>query len=62
MLENFDTNHWIGFVKKDVFGLKKIKEINNIFDLKENILREIPKNGSIMMLFYVSIKVSPLKK
>ena len=64
MLENFDTNHWIGFCQKRRFWLKEdSKEINNIFDLKENILREIPKKWEHYDAFLCTpIKVSPLKK
>ena len=65
MLENYDESTWIGFCQKRRFWLKENskKKINNILDLKENILRTIPKAWESYDAFLCEpINVSPLKK
>ena len=60
-----DNDDWIGFCQKRRFWLKENpkKEIKNILDLKENILRTIPKAWESYDAFLCEpINVSPLKK
>lgn len=62
-LEKFDNNTWIGFCQKRRFFIKNNSyDINNINDLKHNIIRSIPDEWSSFDAFVCEpIKVSPAK-
>ena len=62
-LEKFDNNTWISFCQKRRFFIKNNSyNINNINDLKNNIIRSIPdKWSSCDALVCEPIKVSPAK-
>ena len=63
MLNNLDENLWIGFCQKRRFWIKdNSSKINNIDDLKKNILRSIPNEWSNYDAFICEpIEVSPAK-
>ena len=63
MLNEFDKNTWIGFCQKRRFWLKDNSDkISNIYDLKKNILREIPEKWESYDAFLCNpINVSPAK-
>ena len=64
MLPEFNDNTWIGFCQKRRFWIKEnSSSINNIEDLKKNLLREIPKKWEQYDAFICDpIRVSPVKK
>ena len=63
-LNNLNKNLWIGFCQKRRFWVKdSAKKINNIQDLKDNLLRKIPEDFEKYDAFICEpISVSPAKK
>ena len=63
-LKNLDDNIWISFCQKRRFWIKDhLSKIDNIHDLKSNLLRSIPDEWNGYDAFLCNpIKVSPAKK
>ena len=62
-LNSFDENKWIGFCQKRRFWTKTACKINNLEDLKSNLLVEIPSEWEKFEAFLCSpIKVNYAKK
>ena len=61
---NVNNDNWVGFCQKRRFWIKEnSSSINNIEDLKKNLLREIPKKWEQYDAFICDpIRVSPVKK
>ena len=64
MLDVYDNNKWIGFCQKRRFWIKsETEKIDNIQNLKDSLLNEVPKKWENYDAFLCeSISVSPAKK
>ena len=61
-LKNYDENTWIGFCQKRRFWIKEKMKINNIKDLKENLLISAPNSwGDYEAILCEPIDISRIK-